>query len=40
MTLEKNVAIVVMLRYRVVARSSSPARKEGSTMFLHWLLDG
>lgn len=30
-TLEKKVAIVVMLTYRVVARSSSPARKAGST---------
>lgn len=35
MTLEKNVAIVVILRYRVVARSSSSARKRGSTAALH-----
>lgn len=35
MTLEKKVAIVVMLRYRVVARSSSLVRKEGSTMVHH-----
>lgn len=34
-TLEKKVAIVVMLRYRVVARSSSLVRKEGSTMVHH-----